>query len=137
MLAELSRAAHEDRRLFLNERKADFPGERFRKFLTVQLIELWLGIEKIHLAGGPFHEYEDARFGFGCEMRRTRGESIVRRIGRKESFIAQNRGEREHAEAARCSSEKVAAGEVVEIPARDCPGGNSPAIRLLSARVST
>src|SRR5580692_5125104 len=64
MSAELARRAEQNGRFLLDEGEPYVLDQRLGKRLTIQLVELGLGIEQIDLAGSPFQKDENALLGF-------------------------------------------------------------------------
>src|SRR5262245_45898934 len=76
--SELSLAAQQDRRLFLNERKGDVVRHRLGEFLAMHLRQFGLGVEEINVAWRSFGEEEDASLCFRSEVWRPRRKRITR-----------------------------------------------------------
>jgi hypothetical protein len=60
--------AEKARRFFLREGKFHPLEERVGHRLSVELVQLWFGIEEIHLAGTALHEEVDAAFCLGSKV---------------------------------------------------------------------
>ena len=114
VLRELAWAAHEPRRLLLQEGEADVLGHRLGQLLAVQLVELRLGIEQVDLAGRAFEIDADTRFGLRREVRCLRGERIGC-LGGEQAIVAQKRGQGGQADAARRARQEAAAGTQEEV----------------------
>ena len=119
MLRERPRRTHEPGGLLLDEGEAHVLRHRFRQRLPVQLIELGLGVEKIHLRGSALHEDADAILRLGREMRLPRFQWIFdcERRGRRrgdQPLFRQQRTQRQRTDAIGGRREKTATGLMSE-----------------------
>ncbi len=102
VLLELPIAAHQHRRVGLNERETRLVQNRLRQALPVHLLQLWLRIEEIQLRRRARHEDRDAGIGVRLEMRRPRRHRIRRSgLGRPhQTVVRQGRAQGHRADAA-------------------------------------
>src|SRR5579883_1010699 len=106
---ELERAAHQSAG---GADVLDFSRYPLEIRLAVMLVEHWLGIEQIHLAGAAVHEEVDDGLGPAREMRRARLEILGRSLlcrGHAVSIAAQQIGQGGALNAAGDAREKTAA----------------------------
>ena len=103
------RAREQLRRVLLQKGEAHLIRHRVRELLSVQLLELRLRVEQIHLAHPALHVEEDATLRARHELRGLRRQRIHRR--REQSLRAEQRREGQPADAARGVHEEIAASE--------------------------
>ena len=115
MFGELARTPHQHGALLLDEGEADVFREALRQWLAVEVVELRLRIEQIHLARRALHEDEDAVLRPGREMRRLRQQRIAQggcrrgQDGCDQPFFGQQRAQCHQAKAVGRRGQKFAA----------------------------
>src|SRR5205085_902261 len=120
----LAGAAEDGGRFLADEREPDVLGERLGQLLAVQVVELGLVVEQVELTGGAFEVDADAVFRLAREVRRLRvqrragGVSPLVIRGDEPAVVAEQRRQREQADAGGAGGQEVPAGVGQEVEIR-------------------
>ena len=91
---------------------------RVGHLLAVQLLQLGLGIEEIHLADAAFHVEEDASFGLGCEVRWLDGKGLrrsSRSFGSEQAIPLEQGSESEASESTGGGGQEIPPGDLNDV----------------------